>query len=65
MKELIQDLISKSGLSNEKFAEAVGTSPSYLSQQKKFRYVNSERLISWMKSTGVNQIESKNIIIKL
>ena len=58
MKELIQDIINKSGLSNEKFAEAVGTSASYLSQQKRQKRVDVITLIKWAKMFNLETIES-------
>lgn len=58
MKELIQDIINKSGLSNEKFAEAVGTSASYLSQQKRQKRVDIITLIKWAKMFNLETIES-------
>ena len=63
MKELIQDIINKSGLSNEKFAEAVGTSASYLSQQKRQKNINHRLLIKWAKMFDIEVIESDVIKI--
>ena len=65
MKELIQDIINKSGLSNEKFAEAVGTSASYLSQQKRQKNINHRLLIKWAKMLDIEVIESDVIKIKV
>ena len=49
MKELINNLILQSGHNNETFALAVGTSPSYLSQQKLQKNINYRLLIKWAK----------------
>lgn len=67
MKELIQDLINRSGLSNEKFALEVGTSPSYLSQQKRQKNINYHLLIKWAKMFNISEIEgiSKEHSIKI
>lgn len=67
MKELIQDIINKSGLSNEKFAEAVGTSASYLSQQKRQKRVDVITLIKWAKMFNLETIESytKEVNVKI
>lgn len=67
MKELIQDIINKSGLSNEKFAEAVGTSASYLSQQKRQKRVDIITLIKWAKMFNLETIESytKEVNVKI
>jgi hypothetical protein len=65
MKELINDLIRKSGLSNKDFAEAVGTSQSYLCQQKNFQYINYKKLISWAKIFKIESIENDFITIKV
>ena len=65
MKELVQDIINKSGLSNEKFAEAVGTSASYLSQQKRQKRVDVITLIKWAKMFNIEIIESDVIKIKV
>lgn len=67
MKELIQDIINKSGLSNEKFAEAVGTSASYLSQQKRQKRVDIITLIKWARMFNLETIESytKEVNVKI
>lgn len=67
MKELIQDIINKSGLSNEKFAEAVGTSASYLSQKKQQKRVDIITLIKWAKMFNLETIESytKEVNVKI
>ena len=58
MKELINDLIERSGLTNESFAEAIGLSPSNLSQQKNVRHINHEKLISWAKTLDIGFFEA-------
>jgi len=63
MKELINDLIFKSGLNNKQFAAYVGTSESYLSQQKRFKHINYTKLILWAKMLDIEVIESKQIKI--
>jgi len=63
MKELINDLIFKSGLNNKQFATYVGTSESYLSQQKRFKHINHTKLILWAKMFDIDVIESKQIKI--
>ena len=65
MKELINNLILKSGHNNETFAEAVGTSPSYLSQQKRQKNINHRLLIKWAKMFDIEAIESDVIKIKV
>ena len=56
MKELINNLIQQTGLNNKQFAEAVGTSNSYLSQQKNLKYINIEKLKTWMKAFNINSL---------
>jgi transcriptional regulator with XRE-family HTH domain len=58
MKELINDLIERSGLTNEQFAEAVGISASNLSKQKNVRRIDHEKLIKWAKSLGIGYFEA-------
>jgi len=58
MKELINDLIKRSGLTNEQFAEAVGVSASNLSQQKNVRRIDHEKLIKWAKTLGISFFEA-------
>lgn len=58
MKELINDLIKKSGLSNEDFAKAIGISPTHLSNKKNLRHVNVKTLVSWCRIVKVWSIES-------
>ena len=67
MKELINDLITKSGHTNETFALAVGTSASYLSQQKRQKNINYKTLIKWAKKFDIEVIEgiTKDCIIKI
>ena len=65
MKELINDLIKKSGLNGTKFAETVGTSKSYLSQQKRQKNINQKLLIEWAKMFDIEVIESDIIKIKV
>jgi len=67
MKELINDLITRSGLNNITFAEAVGTSASYLSQQKKQKNINHQLLIEWAKAFDFDNIEgrSKEYTVKI
>lgn len=66
MKELINDLIKKSGLSNKQFALAIGTSASYLSQQKRQKNINHSLLIKWAKMFDIEVIESytKDVSVK-
>ena len=65
MKELINNLILQSGHNNETFAEAVGTSASYLSQQKRQKNINHRLLIKWAKMFDIEVIESDVIKIKV
>ena len=65
MKELINNLILKSGHNNESFALAVGTSASYLSQQKRQKNINHRLLIKWAKMFDIEVIESDVIKIKI
>ena len=65
MKELINNLISQSGRNNESFALAVGTSASYLSQQKRQKNINHRLLIKWAKMFDIEVIESDVIKIKI
>lgn len=67
MKELINDLIFRSGHNNESFALAVGTSASYLSQQKRQKNINYQILIKWAKKFDIETIEgkTKDCIIKI
>jgi len=65
MKELINNLILKSGHNNETFALAVGTSASYLSQQKRQKNINHQLLIKWAKMFDIETIESDVIKIKV
>ena len=65
MKELINNLILKSGHNNESFALAVGTSASYLSQQKRQKNINHKLLIKWAKMLDIEVIESDVIKIKV
>lgn len=58
MKELINDLIERSGHTNETFAEAVGLSPSNLSQQKNVRRIDHEKLIKWAKALNIDFFEA-------
>jgi hypothetical protein len=57
MKELINDLIEKSGLSHEAFAQAVCISPSNLSNKKKCRHIDHEKIISWAKALNIQSVE--------
>lgn len=59
MKELINDLINKSGHNNESFALSVGTSASYLSQQKRQKNINHKLLIEWAKKFNIETIEGR------
>ena len=65
MKELINNLILQSGHNNETFASAVGTSASYLSQQKRQKNINHRLLIKWAKMFDIEVIESDLIKIKV
>lgn len=67
MKELINDLISKSGLSGQEFARAVGVSPTQLSMFKRTRHINVEKITNWAKALNINTIEyySKGIYVKI
>lgn len=65
MKELINDIILRSGHNNETFALAVGTSASYLSQQKRQKNINHRLLIKWAKMFNIEVIESDIIKIKV
>lgn len=65
MKELINDIILRSGHNNETFALAVGTSASYLSQQKRQKNINHKLLIKWAKMFDIEVIESDLIKIKV
>lgn len=65
MKELINDIILRSGHNNETFALAVGTSASYLSQQKRQKNINHRLLIKWAKMFDIEVIESDLIKIKV
>ena len=65
MKELINNLILQSGHNNETFALAVGTSASYLSQQKRQKNINHKLLIKWAKMFDIEVIESDLIKIKV
>ena len=65
MKELINDIILRSGHNNETFALAVGTSASYLSQQKRQKNINHKLLIKWAKMFNIEVIESDLIKIKV
>jgi hypothetical protein len=67
MKELINDLVSRSGLDNKGFALRVGTSASYLSQQKQQKNINYQLLIKWAKMFDIGSIESctKECTIKI
>lgn len=67
MKELINDLIFRSGHNNETFALAVGTSASYLSQQKRQKNINHTLLIKWAKKFDIDEIEgiSKDYTLKI
>jgi hypothetical protein len=58
MKELINDLISRSGLSNEAFAMAVGTTATNLSNKKNSKNINRQLLIKWAKIFDIKAIES-------
>lgn len=58
MKELINDLIQKSGLSNEEFARAIGISPTHLSNKKNLRHVNIKTLVNWCKIVKIKSIEA-------
>jgi len=57
MKELINNLVLRSGLNNESFALAVGTSASYLSQQKRQKNINYQLLIKWAKKFDIKEFE--------
>lgn len=59
MKELINNMIERSGHTNESFALAVGTSPSYLSQRKNQSNINYQLLIKWARIVDLETIESK------
>lgn len=59
MKELINNLIFRTGLSNKSFAEAVSTSASYLSQQKRQKNINHDLLIKWAKVFDIEEITGK------
>ena len=65
MKELINNLILQSEHNNETFALAVGTSASYLSQQKRQKNINHKLLIKWAKMFDIEVIESGLIKIKV
>ena len=65
MKELINDIILRSGHNNETFALAVRTSASYLSQQKRQKNINHRLLIKWAKMFDIESIESDVIKIKV
>lgn len=67
MKELINNLILRSGHNNESFASAVGTSASYLSQQKRQKNINYQLLIKWAKKFDIKKFEglSNDGIIKI
>ena len=65
MNELINNLILQSGHNNETFALTVGTSASYLSQQKRQKNINHRLLIKWAKMFNIEVIESDIIKIKV
>ncbi len=65
MKELLNDLIRQSGLNNQKFAEAMGTSQSYLSQMKRQKTINHILLLQWMFALNIESIDSTNVKIVL
>ena len=65
MKELINDLVLKSGMNNKQFASFVGTSTSYLSQQKRQSSINVILLTKWAKMLGIEVIESDIIKINV
>ena len=65
MKELLNDLIRQSGLNNQKFAEAMGTSQSYLSQMKRQKTINHILLLQWMFALKIESIDSVNVKIVL
>lgn len=67
MKELINDLIQKSGLSNNDFAHAVGISPSQLSMFKRTRNINVEKIANWGKCLNIDYVEyfSKGVYVKI
>ena len=58
-------IILRSGYNNETFALAVGTSASYLSQQKRQKNINHKLLIKWAKMFDIEVIESDLIKIKV
>ena len=65
MKELINDLIRQSGLNNTQFAQAMGTSQSYLSQMKRQKTINHILLLEWMFVLKIESIDSTNVKIVL
>ena len=65
MKELINDLIRQSGLNNTQFAEAMGTSQSYLSQMKNQKTINHVLLLEWMVALKIESIAGVNVKIVL
>lgn len=67
MKELINDLIKKSGLSNQDFARAIGISPTQLSMFKRTRHVNVEKIANWAKALNIQTVEysSKSAYVKI
>lgn len=58
MKELLNDLIRQSGLNNNDFAIAVGTSASYLSQRKRQKSIDIHLLIKWAQMFDIKEINS-------
>lgn len=58
MKNLINDLIRQSGLNNNDFAIAVGTSASYLSQRKRQKSIDIQLLVKWAQMFDIKEINS-------
>lgn len=66
MKELIENLIWRTGLNNQEFADSVNISASYLSQMKKFKNIDTETLLKWMEIHNLTEINNndKTVTIK-
>lgn len=58
MKELINNLIEQSGLTHDQFAKAVGTSTSCLSQKKRVKKIEVDKLVEWARALNIEVIES-------
>ena len=67
MKELINNLIEKSGLNSMEFAKELGISPAQLSNYKKTRHVNVEKISNWAKLLKIDSIEyySKGVYVQI